>query len=68
LSKPAEGTSAIRFDAKYARGFWVQFVACFWKNSRTYWQTPAYNGVRYFFSTGVALIFGSIFWDLGQKR
>ncbi|GAQ91789.1 pleiotropic drug resistance protein [Klebsormidium nitens] len=68
LSKPMEGASKLRFDSKYSRSFGVQFTACFWKNSRTYWQTPEYTGVRYFFSAGVALIFGSIFWDLGQIR
>ena len=43
-------------------------MACLWKQHWSYWRNPHYNVVRFFFTTVVALLFGTIFWDLGTKR
>ncbi|CAN4095915.1 unnamed protein product [Withania somnifera] len=33
----------------------------------SYWRNPAYTAVRFIFTTFIALVFGTIFWDLGTK-
>ncbi|KAH7554031.1 hypothetical protein JRO89_XS12G0099400 [Xanthoceras sorbifolium] len=33
-----------------------------------YWRSPQYNAMRLCFTTIAALIFGSVFWDIGSKR
>ena len=44
-----------------------QVKICFNKFWITYWRTPEYNGTRFSFTVGVALLFGAIFWKLGGK-
>ncbi|GLJ30759.1 hypothetical protein SUGI_0609870 [Cryptomeria japonica] len=68
LSTPALDSKDLYFQTRYARSFTVQCVACLWKQCMSYWRNPHYVVVRFFFSTVVALIFGTIFWDLGKKR
>uniref|UniRef100_A0A453F172 ABC transporter domain-containing protein n=1 Tax=Aegilops tauschii subsp. strangulata TaxID=200361 RepID=A0A453F172_AEGTS len=41
--------------------------ACLWKQNLSYWRNPPYNAVRFLFTTVIALLFGTIFWDLGGK-
>ena len=45
----------------------VQAKICFEKFWIVYWRTPEYNGTRFSFTVGVALLFGAIFWKLGSK-
>uniref|UniRef100_A0A0A9BUD0 ABC-2 type transporter transmembrane domain-containing protein n=1 Tax=Arundo donax TaxID=35708 RepID=A0A0A9BUD0_ARUDO len=45
----------------------MQCMACLWKQSLSYWRNPAYNAVRLFFTTVIALLFGTVFWDFGGK-
>jgi hypothetical protein len=33
-----------------------------------YWRFPAYNLIRLFVTTIVALLFGTLFWDQGTER
>ncbi|GLJ30773.1 hypothetical protein SUGI_0610320 [Cryptomeria japonica] len=68
LSTPAPGSKDLNFPTQYAQSFPVQCMACLWKQYWSYWRNPHYVVVRFFFSTIVALLFGSIFWDLGTKR
>ncbi|KAH9321631.1 hypothetical protein KI387_016270, partial [Taxus chinensis] len=68
LSAPAPGSKDLNFPTQYAQSFRVQGMACLWKQYWSYWRNPHYVVVRFFFSTVVALLFGSIFWDLGTKR
>ncbi|KAH9321643.1 hypothetical protein KI387_016282, partial [Taxus chinensis] len=68
LSTPAPGSKDLNFPTQYAQSFRVQGMACLWKQYWSYWRNPHYVVVRFFFSTVVALLFGSIFWDLGTKR
>ncbi|KAJ9178959.1 hypothetical protein P3X46_010800 [Hevea brasiliensis] len=68
LSKPAPGTKDLYFPTQYSQPFLTQCMACLWKQSWSYWRNPPYTGVRFWFTTFIALMFGTIFWDLGSKR
>ncbi|CAD6230895.1 unnamed protein product [Miscanthus lutarioriparius] len=67
LSQPAPGSSDLHFSSKYAQSSITQCVACLWKQNLSYWRNPPYNTVRFFFTTIIALLLGTIFWDLGGK-
>ncbi|KAG8051399.1 hypothetical protein GUJ93_ZPchr0001g31074 [Zizania palustris] len=67
LSQPAPGSSDLYFPTKYSQSFLTQCLACLWKQNLSYWRNPPYNTVRFFFTTIIALIFGTIFWDAGRK-
>lgn len=34
----------------------------------SYWRNPPYTAVKYFYTTGIALLFGTMFWGVGRKR
>ncbi|PHT80420.1 hypothetical protein T459_18472 [Capsicum annuum] len=42
-------------------------MACLWKQHWSYWHNPAYTAVRLRFTIFIALVFGTMFWDLGTK-
>ncbi|CAL5003529.1 unnamed protein product [Urochloa decumbens] len=67
LSQPAPGSSDLHFPTKYVRSSITQCMACLWKQNLSYWRNPPYNTVRFFFTTIIALLLGTIFWDLGGK-
>ncbi|XP_066306518.1 ABC transporter G family member 36-like isoform X1 [Miscanthus floridulus] len=67
LSQPAPGSSDMHFSSKYSQSSITQCVACLWKQNLSYWRNPPYNTVRFFFTTVIALLLGTIFWDLGGK-
>ncbi|XP_047264907.1 pleiotropic drug resistance protein 1 [Capsicum annuum] len=67
LSVPQPGTSDLHFETQFSQPFWVQCMACLWKQHWSYWRNPAYTAVRFLFTTFIALIFGSMFWDIGTK-
>lgn len=68
LSEPAPGTKPLAFDTQYSQPMSTQFLAVLWKFNITYWRTPEYNAVRFFFCIMVGIIFGTIFWDRGMQR
>ncbi|KAJ7174242.1 hypothetical protein O6H91_Y542400 [Diphasiastrum complanatum] len=68
LSSPAPGSKDLHFPTKYSQPFFKQCIICLWKQHRSYWRNPFYCVVRMFFSTICALLFGTIFWNLGSKR
>ncbi|XP_015572858.1 ABC transporter G family member 29 [Ricinus communis] len=68
LSKPAVGTTDLYFPDQYLQSSWGQFKFCLWKQWWTYWRSPDYNLVRYFFTLVAALVLGTIFWQVGNKR
>ncbi|KAL0297339.1 UNVERIFIED_CONTAM: Pleiotropic drug resistance protein 1 [Sesamum radiatum] len=55
------------FPTKYSQSFLTQCIACLWKQHWSYWRNPPYTAVRFLFTTFIALIFGTMFWDLGSK-
>ncbi|KAH9666408.1 ABC transporter G family member 40 [Citrus sinensis] len=67
LSKPAPGSRDLYFPTQYSQSFFTQCMACLWKQHWSYWRNPPYTAVRFLFTTAIALMFGSLFWDLGTK-
>ncbi|KAM4100339.1 hypothetical protein ACB094_05G060600 [Castanea mollissima] len=67
LSTPAPESKDIHYPTKYSRSFFTQFIACLWKQNWSYYRNPAYTAVRFFFTTIIAVMFGTLFWDLGTK-
>ncbi|XP_009596530.1 pleiotropic drug resistance protein 1-like [Nicotiana tabacum] len=67
LGVPRPGSKDLHFETQYSQSFWTQCMACLWKQHWSYWRNPAYTAVRFIFTTFIALIFGTMFWDLGTK-
>ncbi|XP_010061952.2 pleiotropic drug resistance protein 1 [Eucalyptus grandis] len=67
LSVPAPGLNDLYFPTKYSQPFFTQVMACLWKQNWSYWRNPPYTAVRFLFTTFIALMFGSMFWDLGSR-
>eukprot|EP00250_Pteridium_aquilinum_P005382 c15486_g1_i1 orf=631-5127(+) len=67
LSLPAPGTRDLYFPTQYCQPVWGQFKSLLWKQHLTYWRSPDYNLVRFSFTFISALMFGTIFWQLGTK-
>ncbi|KAI6689986.1 hypothetical protein NL676_026814, partial [Syzygium grande] len=67
LSVPAPGSKDLYFPTKYSQSFVTQVMACLWKQNWSYWRNPPYTAVRFLFTTFIALMFGSMFWDLGSR-
>ncbi|XP_073153582.1 pleiotropic drug resistance protein 1-like [Henckelia pumila] len=68
LSTPPPGSKELYFPTQYSQPFFTQCIACLWKQHLSYWRNPLYSAVRIVYSTFLALVFGSMFWDLGSKR
>ncbi|XWS16998.1 hypothetical protein CRYUN_Cryun33cG0029800 [Craigia yunnanensis] len=68
LSSPAPGSKDLYFQTRYSQSLLTQCIACLWKQYWSYWRNPPYTAVRFLFTTVIALLFGTIFWDLGSKR
>ncbi|XP_078168201.1 ABC transporter G family member 36-like isoform X2 [Carex rostrata] len=68
LSVPPPGSSDLHFPTQYSQPFKAQCMACLWKQHLSYWRNPPYTAMRFFFTLIVALLLGSIFWQLGSKR
>ncbi|KAK0605080.1 hypothetical protein LWI29_022550 [Acer saccharum] len=68
LSIPPAGSQPLKFASMYSKDQLSQFLICLWKQNLVYWRSPQYNAMRLCFTTIAALIFGSVFWDIGSKR
>lgn len=68
LSTPAPGAKDLYFNTQYSESTWGQFKSCLWKQWWTYWRSPDYNLVRYFFTLACALLVGTVFWRVGEKK
>jgi ABC-type multidrug transport system ATPase subunit/ABC-type multidrug transport system permease subunit len=68
LSTPPPGAKDLYFATQYSQSTWGQFKSCIWKQWWTYWRSPDYNLVRYFFTLACALLIGTVFWEVGTKR
>ncbi|KAL6634302.1 hypothetical protein ACP70R_026973 [Stipagrostis hirtigluma subsp. patula] len=68
LSQPTRGSSDLRFPTQYSQSLFRQCMACLWKQNLSYWRNARYNAVRnarynavrFFFTTVVALRFGTM--------
>ncbi|KAH0449837.1 hypothetical protein IEQ34_020529 [Dendrobium chrysotoxum] len=67
LSAPPPDSSDLYFPTQYPQSFITQCKACFWKQWLSYWRNTSYTAVRFLFTWIIALLFGTIFWDLGKK-
>ncbi|EEF49231.1 ATP-binding cassette transporter, putative [Ricinus communis] len=67
LSTPPLGSNDLYFPTQYSQSFFTQCMACLWKQHWSYWRNPPYTAVRFLFTTVIALMFGTMFWDLGSK-
>ncbi|BFG24580.1 hypothetical protein CerSpe_108540 [Prunus speciosa] len=67
LSIPPPDSRDLHFPSRYSQSFFSQYMACFWKQRLSYWRNPPYTAVRFLFTTIIALMFGTMFWDLGSK-
>ncbi|PQQ17541.1 pleiotropic drug resistance protein 1 [Prunus yedoensis var. nudiflora] len=67
LSNPAPGSKDLYFPTHYPQSFFTQCMACLWKQHWSYWRNPPYNAIRLIYTTIVALMFGTMFWNLGSK-
>ncbi|KAI5057345.1 hypothetical protein GOP47_0027360 [Adiantum capillus-veneris] len=67
LSIPIPGSEDLSFTTTYSQPFIQQCMACLWKQHWSYWRNPYYNAVRMLFTTAIALLCGTIFWNLGGK-
>ncbi|KAK4782743.1 hypothetical protein SAY86_007117 [Trapa natans] len=68
LSVPAPNSKDLYFQTEYSQSFLTQCLACLWKQRKSYWRNPPYTAVRFLFTTFIAIMFGSMFWDLGKRR
>ena len=68
LETPPEGSKDLYFPTQYSQSTWGQFKSCLWKQWWTYWRSPDYNLVRYFFTLAASLVLGTIFWQVGTER
>ncbi|KAA8541857.1 hypothetical protein F0562_023009 [Nyssa sinensis] len=68
LSQPRPDSKDLYFPTQYSQSFFTQCMACLWKQHWSYWRNPPYTAVRFLFTTIIALVFGTMFWDLGSKR
>ncbi|CAJ2632863.1 unnamed protein product [Trifolium pratense] len=67
LSTPASGSKDLYFHSQYSRSFLTQCMACLWKQHWSYWRNPLYTAIRFLYSTVVAVLLGTMFWNLGSK-
>lgn len=67
LSIPVYGSKDLSFPSKYAQSFITQCMACFWKQYWSYWRNPQYNAVRFFGTLIYGVLFGTMFWNSGEK-
>ncbi|KAK1393571.1 Pleiotropic drug resistance 6 [Heracleum sosnowskyi] len=67
LSNPPPGSQDLFFPTKYSQPFITQCRACFWKQNWSYWRSPQYNTIRLFLTIFIGIMFGVIFWDMGNK-
>ncbi|KAJ0075710.1 hypothetical protein Patl1_34366 [Pistacia atlantica] len=65
LSKSVPGSKDLHFPTQFAQSLFAQCMACLWKQRLSYWRNPSYTAVRFLSTTVIALIFGTMFWDMG---
>ncbi|XP_042485297.1 pleiotropic drug resistance protein 1-like [Macadamia integrifolia] len=67
LNKPAPDSKDLYFPSRYSQSFLTQCIACLWKQHWSYWRNPQYTAVRLFFTIFIALLIGTMFWNLGSS-
>ncbi|KAF8009148.1 hypothetical protein BT93_J0208 [Corymbia citriodora subsp. variegata] len=67
LSTPPPNSKDLYFLTKYSQSTFTQLMACLWKQHLSYWRNPPYTAVRFLFTIFIALMFGTMFRNLGSK-
>ncbi|XP_078174137.1 ABC transporter G family member 45-like isoform X2 [Carex rostrata] len=67
LDQPKPGNVDLHFPKGYWQGFRSQCLACLWKQHCTYWKNPDHNVVRFFNVFIMALMLGTVFWQIGSN-
>ncbi|GKA02799.1 ABC transporter G family member 32 isoform X2 [Tanacetum coccineum] len=68
LKKPRVDSKELHFPTKYSRSYMDQFATCLWKQYLSYWRNPQYTAVRFFYTSIISLMLGTICWKFGSKR
>ncbi|XP_022777146.1 pleiotropic drug resistance protein 1-like [Durio zibethinus] len=68
LNVPSPVSKELHFPTRYSQSFFSQFLVCLWKQRWSYWRNTSYTAVRFFFTTVIALMIGTMFWKIGSKR
>ena len=68
LSVQPPGSQPLKFDRHYAANRWQQFQVLMGRWFRSYWRDPGYNAVRIVYCVVLAVLLGTIYLRLGQKR
>lgn len=68
LEVAPQGSQPLHFTSQFAQSQWVQFYELLRRNFISYARNSSYNGTRFIFGAVLALLFGSILWQIGQKR
>ncbi|XP_071742297.1 ABC transporter G family member 32 [Rutidosis leptorrhynchoides] len=68
LKKPRIDSKELHFPTKYSRSYMDQFATCLWKQYLSYWRNPQYTAVRFFYTSIISLMLGTICWKFGSKR
>ncbi|KAI3777844.1 hypothetical protein L1987_47647 [Smallanthus sonchifolius] len=68
VSVPPPGAVDLHFETQYAQSIWGQFKSCLWKMWWSYWRNPDYNLVRFCFTLLCAVVVGTVFWKIGNKK
>ncbi|KAL1161231.1 hypothetical protein V6Z11_A07G119600 [Gossypium hirsutum] len=68
LSVPPPGSQPLKFSSTYSQDQLSQFLICLKKQNLVYWRSPRYNLVRLVFMMVSAVLLGSVYWDIGNKR
>ncbi|XP_078170470.1 ABC transporter G family member 45-like isoform X2 [Carex rostrata] len=66
LDQPKPGNRDLHFPKRYWQGFSSQCLACLWKNNCTYWKNPDHNVARFVNTFAMALLLGTVFWQIGS--
>ncbi|KXZ48202.1 hypothetical protein GPECTOR_29g109 [Gonium pectorale] len=67
-SRPASGSSPLSFGARYAVPMRAQFAVLMRRALVSYWRNPPYNVLRFLVTLGMGIMFGTLYWDRGNKR
>ncbi|XP_022634879.1 pleiotropic drug resistance protein 1-like [Vigna radiata var. radiata] len=67
LSTPSPGSKDLYFPSQYSTSFFTQCMACLWKQHWSYWRNAQYTALRFLYTATVAVLLGSMFWNLGSK-
>ncbi|KAK4275171.1 hypothetical protein QN277_018300 [Acacia crassicarpa] len=68
FSRPPPGSEPLEFESMYSQNLMTQLLLNLRKQNLVYWRSPQYNAVRLLFTTISALIFGTVFWNVGSRK